>query len=110
MNINEFCVDLTADIGECQLYGDEPASEGGHVMNINEFCVDLTADIDECQLYGDEPASGGGRGCDHICTNILMSFNCSCRSGYSLYIDDKRCLGMLLSMGDQKWTTTFSVI
>ena len=62
MNINEF-VDLTADIDECQLYEDEPTSEGGCIlllMNINEFCVDLTADIDECQLYEDEPTSEGG--------------------------------------------------
>ncbi len=32
-------------------------------------------------------------GCDHICTNELPGFSCSCRPGYQLQTDNKKCLG-----------------
>ena len=44
------------------------------------------ADIDECE----------GRPCDHICTNNVGSFECSCRSGYLLQIDGTSCSGTFL--------------
>ncbi|XP_022100979.1 neurogenic locus notch homolog protein 1-like isoform X1 [Acanthaster planci] len=52
-----------------------------------KFCQD----IDECELYRSQPASSGGMGCDQICTNTLMSYNCSCNSGFTLYLDGRRC-------------------
>ncbi|XP_022099124.1 mucin-4-like isoform X5 [Acanthaster planci] len=52
----------------------------------------ICIDIDECVLYRDEPASSNGRGCDQNCFNSLASFNCSCNSGYLLFVDGKRCI------------------
>ena len=46
------------------------------------------ADIDECGV------SNGG--CDHICTNIPGSYNCSCRSGFNVTSDGKGCTGIIL--------------
>ncbi|XP_038077224.1 fibrillin-2-like [Patiria miniata] len=63
-----------------------PCPEG--LEGDGRFCQD----VDECELYKDEPASSGGRGCDQICENILKDYNCSCKSGYSLYIDNRRCI------------------
>ena len=43
------------------------------------------SDIDECDI------SNGG--CDHICTNIPGSHNCSCRSGFHIETNGKACTG-----------------
>ena len=40
-------------------------------------------DIDECTANTD--------GCDQICNNTDGSFQCSCRSGFSLLDDGKTC-------------------
>ena len=47
-------------------------------MNLLNF-----ADINEC-------ASNNG-GCQHNCRNTAGSFDCSCRSGYTLASDGKSC-------------------
>ncbi|KAK2105722.1 Multiple epidermal growth factor-like domains protein 6 [Saguinus oedipus] len=41
------------------------------------------ADVDEC-------ASGRG-GCEHHCTNLAGSFQCSCEAGYRLHEDRRGC-------------------
>ena len=43
-------------------------------------------DIDECS----ERAKGG---CHHGCVNTRGSFKCTCRQGYRLVPDGKKCLG-----------------
>lgn len=43
-------------------------------------------DIDECS----EQANGG---CHHGCVNSPGSFRCSCRSGFRLVPNGKRCIG-----------------
>ena len=47
-------------------------------------------DIDEC-------ATGNG-GCDHICTNTVGSFYCTCRPGYTLQEDGFTCVGKFISL------------
>ena len=44
----------------------------------------ILIDVDECL------ESNGG--CDHNCTNSEGSFQCSCRSGYHLAVDNLNCL------------------
>ncbi|KAI8513808.1 hypothetical protein Bbelb_081320 [Branchiostoma belcheri] len=46
-------------------------------------CREFQADIDEC-------ATDSG-GCDQICTNLLGSYNCSCRLGFALKADGHGC-------------------
>ena len=43
------------------------------------------SDIDEC--------TGGIDNCEQICTNTQGSFDCTCRSGYSLNSDKATCTG-----------------
>ena len=43
-------------------------------------------DFDECVI------SNGG--CDHNCTNLIGSHECSCREGYELGNDTRSCEGM----------------
>ena len=43
------------------------------------------SDIDECRH------SNGG--CEHICSNVVGSYKCSCNSGYVLGYDKARCIG-----------------
>lgn len=42
-------------------------------------------DIDECRL--------NNGGCDHICRNTVGSFECSCKKGYKLLINERSCQG-----------------
>ena len=53
------------------------------------FIVYNTIDINEC-------ANNGG-GCEHNCVNLLGSYECSCREGYSLAVDGFSCNGMFYS-------------
>ena len=43
-----------------------------------------------------ECASGNG-GCFQICTNTVGTYNCSCRVGYSLGLNNHTCEGKLFS-------------
>ena len=45
----------------------------------------ILLDINEC----DE----GSHNCEHICTNTVGSFECSCNSGYRLDDNGRNCLG-----------------
>ncbi|RUS82728.1 hypothetical protein EGW08_009508 [Elysia chlorotica] len=46
------------------------------------FAATFVKEYDECE---DE------HGCDHVCVNTLGSYMCSCRIGYELHSDGKRC-------------------
>lgn len=48
-------------------------------------CVPCPPDIDECRL--------NNGGCDHICRNTVGSFECSCKKGYKLLINERNCQG-----------------
>ena len=43
------------------------------------------ADINEC--------SSTNGGCNHVCTNTIGTFLCSCNSGYELESDQRTCVG-----------------
>ena len=45
----------------------------------------FTTDVDEC--------STNNGGCDHVCTNTVGSFNCSCNDSFSLNTDGATCDG-----------------
>ena len=47
--------------------------------------ISLCADINEC--------SSNNGGCAHTCTNSPGSFQCSCRTGYTLAGNGKSCNG-----------------
>jgi len=47
--------------------------------------VCVVADLDECEV--------DNGGCEHICTNVVGSYQCSCRSGYFLAVNGKNCVG-----------------
>ena len=49
----------------------------------------IRSDIDECVV--------GTHQCEHNCTNTVGSYICSCRDGYSLSADGRRCNGMEVS-------------
>ena len=56
------------------------------------FCSNLLftfLDIDECKSTN--PFS---HRCDHICENVLGSYNCSCEKGFNL-VDGSRCEGIV---------------
>ena len=44
----------------------------------------MHTDVNECATNNDE--------CDHVCTNSVGSFQCSCNSGYSLAADGRTCV------------------
>ena len=46
------------------------------------MCMLYHTDIDECN---------NGFPCDHICTNTMGSFECSCENGYSM--NSNLCIG-----------------
>ncbi|XP_069746531.1 growth arrest-specific protein 6-like isoform X2 [Narcine bancroftii] len=41
-------------------------------------------DVDECQL--------NNGGCEHICSNVVGSYQCACRTGFDLLHDKHRCM------------------
>ena len=51
---------------------------------LTSVSVSSNSDVNEC--------STGSGGCDHICTNSVGSFQCSCNSGYSLAADGTACV------------------
>ena len=48
------------------------------------------ADIDECAV--------GSHNCEQICNNTVGGFNCSCRDGFILYLDEASCTGTMLKV------------
>ena len=55
------------------------------LLQVSVVTVFLTTlDLNECST------SNGG--CDHVCTNSVGSFQCSCNSGYSLAADGTTCV------------------
>lgn len=58
------------------------------VLPLVLFCP-ASPDIDDCRL--------NNGGCDHICRNTVGSFECSCKKGYKLLINERNC------QGEQTW-------
>ena len=55
-------------------------------IQINNYeVIVIITDVDECQ-------TNNGR-CNHTCTNMFGSFECSCDLGYSLALDGFDCDG-----------------
>ena len=48
--------------------------------------ISFYSDIDEC--------NNGTHNCSQICTNTNGSFNCGCKNGYHLHLDEVTCNGM----------------
>ena len=48
----------------------------------------LYIDVDEC--------SNRQHNCDHVCGNIVGSFDCSCQNGFILQPDGRTCEGMIM--------------
>ena len=48
----------------------------------------MLSDVRECDT--------DNGGCDHICTDFLGGYNCSCRSGFRT--DGNRCTGMFVGL------------
>ena len=49
------------------------------------ICIPISLDIDECFVNADV--------CDHVCTNTIGSYTCSCNDGYALDDDGHTCNG-----------------
>ncbi|BFZ01256.1 hypothetical protein BsWGS_04295 [Bradybaena similaris] len=47
------------------------------------FCARFAKEVDECRT--------NLHGCEHKCVNTLDSYYCTCRSGFQLHSDGKRC-------------------
>ena len=62
-------------------------------------------------LYLDfvECGDGNNGGCDHICTNTIGSFTCSCREGFTLSTNQRTCDGMTNSVGTCTCVLLFAV-
>lgn len=71
--------------------GKEYKSRGGragdeqHSTRVPVLPPPPSPDIDECRL--------NNGGCDHICRNTVGSFECSCKKGYKLLINERNCQG-----------------
>ena len=50
-------------------------------------CFSLYLDVNECN---------GDHECDHNCTNIEGTFECSCDPGYELQPDNSTCEGFIM--------------
>lgn len=59
----------------------------GYTGDGKTYCVD----INECKAAVDATALDNG-GCDHVCTNTLGSYTCSCKTGFNLGSDQMTCI------------------
>lgn len=53
------------------------------MLSLQSIIMSL-ADIDECLSSP----------CEHICTNLVGSFQCSCNTGYQLDFNQRSCRGI----------------
>lgn len=65
--------------------GEHPALPAEQPSQGTMPCPLSPPDIDECRL--------NNGGCDHICRNTVGSFECSCKKGYKLLINERNCQG-----------------
>ena len=72
---------LSEMVGEMEERCEESAVE----IIIFLHLISLCADINEC--------SSNNGGCAHTCTNSPGSFQCSCRTGYTLAGNGRSCNG-----------------
>lgn len=85
--------------GDSQVKRDRPGPSLIFLVSVRKRCCLLcpslqycpsfysvcSPDIDECRL--------NNGGCDHICRNTVGSFECSCKKGYKLLINERSCQG-----------------
>ena len=74
------------------------SAEGLHFSAFHLFCICsvgliayyiiISSDINECRT------SNGG--CQYICLNTLGSYQCQCRTGYTLFSNGRTCEGIML--------------
>ena len=48
-------------------------------------CCTCIHTVNECEV--------DNGGCDHVCTDTVRSYECSCEIGHSLDADDRGCTG-----------------
>ena len=70
------------------------------VIAVHPF--NICSDIDECVA--------GTHQCEHNCTNTVGSYTCSCRDGYSLSADGRRCNGMEVGSYSVLMLACFTII
>ena len=66
-----------------------------HIRRVHKYCVIvclicmyvqyILTEINECLVNNGD--------CDHICTNTPGSYYCTCKTGYQLQPDRRKCLG-----------------
>ena len=54
------------------------------IVTVKHLLFNNISDIQECAI--------DNGGCDHNCTNVAGSYNCSCNPGFQLQADGKTCL------------------
>ena len=59
-----------------------------HIIHIHFIVIHKTIDKDECNT--------NNGGCQHTCVNTAGSYQCQCRSGYTLSGNNQSCDGVLL--------------
>ena len=53
----------------------------------------LVVQSNMCHYKTEDECEADNGGCEQICTNTFLSFNCSCRGGYTLNDDGYTCSG-----------------
>ena len=53
-----------------------------------QYNISRPSDIDECLLLNG--------GCEHHCSNLIGSYECSCDDGFVLNSDDRNCTGIYI--------------
>ena len=71
-------------------------------MYANIIDTSSTEDVNECST------SNGG--CQHTCVNTAGSYQCQCRSGYTLSSNRRSCVGELIVIIMQSFTLFFAQI
>ena len=62
----------------------EEGCKGVYILSPTILVTSVYTDINECE---------GDHGCAHECVNTLGSYECTCRPGYRLGRNGKRCKG-----------------
>ena len=57
-------------------------------ISVKQLFHSLILDIDECNSFNG--------GCDHYCNNTIGSYDCSCKTGYTLSFNEHNCSGLLI--------------
>lgn len=58
------------------------------VCNHEKDCTDFSDEPQQCDVNECLVNNGG---CSHVCNDLNLGFNCSCRTGYNLMADNRSC-------------------